>query len=240
MEEHELAQALFALQCKSSGLPIPAVQLDQNQSGAIPLFRRGGYPWGALPYPKEHAELGRALALLGYEESARKVAQWQKNTLDHRGKPIHSLFLQEGGCGYSELEAANQQLFEAVHEEIGLDETVTDPDFGLLGKRTQESTILSVASGCKSGMGVFLCQNGGIVNYGPQLLPVGECSGFGIAGRPQNLRLTDETLSYRTQVAAPNSRRTGFSHLKDTGHSGFWLEVEQKITPDTLQTQLAL
>ncbi|NGX54823.1 MAG: hypothetical protein KR126chlam2_00443 [Chlamydiae bacterium] len=239
-QEHELAQALFALQCKSAGLPVPALQLDQNQSGAIPLFCRGGFPWRALPYPKEHAELGRALSLLGYEESARKVAQWQKNTLDHRGRPIHSLFLQEGGCGYPELEAANRQLFEAVGEELCLDETITDSDFGLLGKRTEESTILSVASGCKSGMGVFLCQDGGIVNYGPQLLPVGECSGFGIAGLPQNLKLTDETLSYRTRVAAPNARQTGFSHLKDTGYSGFWLEVDQKITPDMLQTKLAL
>ena len=109
--EHELVAALYALNSGDASL-LP--YLSQLSSGAVPLFRRGMFPWGALPYPLEHAKLAHTLFLLGRQEIAKKMAEWQTQfACDHYGEPIFSLFLQERGATYQELVDANAALFEA-------------------------------------------------------------------------------------------------------------------------------
>ncbi len=227
-DQHELAHALYALNCKQTQHPYPPLELLPKASGAVPLFRKGAFPWGALPYPRDHAELAHLCFLLGEEELACKMARWQKNTLDHEGKPIFSLFSQEGSVSYTELEKANHALFASLDLDPTLYEDVVDLDVGMWGKRTDKMTLLSLATGCKSGMGVYLYGDAGILNYGPQLLPIGDCSGFGLAGKPENLQITQETFTYQTRIAAPHDRNTGLSYLKDSGYSGYWLHTSQR------------
>lgn len=243
-EEHELAHALYALNCKERGLTYPPLKLLPKASGAVPLYYRGAYPWGALPYPREHAELARLCFLLGEEELSNKMAGWQRKSLDHTGKPLFSLFSQEGSFSYASLQEANRALFETLGIANIIDpasnEEFVDQDIGMWGRRTEERTILSLATGCKSGMGIYLFQDAGMLNYGPQLLPIGECSGFGLAGKPSNLHIANEAFSCKTRIAAPHNRKTGLSYLKDSGYSGYWIETSQSLQKDSLISHCTL
>ena len=81
-------------------------------------------------------------------------------------------------------------------------------------------------------MGVFLHHDAGIINFGPQLIPLGECDGFGLAGKAQKVELQEDenhfSLSYQCRLSAPSGRETGLSHLKDSGYSAQWMEAALK------------
>src|SRR5437870_1853483 len=81
----------------------PKIDIEQAPSGAVPLFKKGYFSWGQLPYPQEHAELGWAIEKLGtllqdkkLLQTARLIKKWQQKILDHNKEPLFSLFLQEG------------------------------------------------------------------------------------------------------------------------------------------------
>lgn len=187
-------------------------------SGACALFPNAFFPWGGLPYPKEHAKLGAQLL-------DEKMANWQYQTLDHRSLPIFSLFNQERSGTFEELQkevAAFLEKFpQQERERLWIDE-----ELGILRILEEEETFLAVGSGCKSGMGAHLYRDIGIINYGPQLLPLGDCSGFGLAGRPLFFKVEDEMLHYQTRLAAPHPRATGLP-IQDSGYSKLWIEVKQ-------------
>lgn len=232
-QEHELAHALYALLCKRCGITFPPLSIDQKASGAVHLHSKGYFPWGGLPYPKEHAELGYALALLGEEEQAFRIAKWQKNTLDHAQRPIYSLLMQEGGYSYQSLEEANKSLFSYFPKDE-LDEKMWDEGLGLVGERNGQRTIVCLGTGCKSGMGAFLQNDIGIINYGPQLHPLGVCDGFGLAGKASQLQMHYEpgafSLSFKNRVSAPHPRPTGIRSLQDAGFSGAWIHATHKYS----------
>lgn len=227
LEEHEVAWAAYALLAKRTDL---CDRLEPLPSGAIPLFSKGFFPWEGLPYPKEHALLGAYLVHLGRREMAEKMAFFQQAACDHNKKPIHALFSQEGGVAYQSLEEAFQAFFAALDLPICDEIRFFDNELGMAQERTKERTILFTASGCKSGMGTILFGDAGILNCGPQFLPIGDCSCFGLAGRPHALFLKEEksgfTLSYRTHLAFHHPRETGYSGLADSGYSGAWIEAE--------------
>jgi len=235
LKEHELLQVTYALLAKRHGMAPFKPQLFPLRSGAIPLFRQGCYPWSALPYPKEHAQLGSLLVQLEDLEMhkiAEQMSRFQEATLDHNKKPIYSLFQQEKGISSLCLNEANTEFFN----EIGLIPSdhfrFSDHELCMISRRTDTMTLICMGSGCKSGMGALLYHNAGIINYGPQLLPIGESAGFGLAGRAQNGQLNEEadhfSMSYLCRLAAPSLRKTGFSHLQDSGYSSLWMRAEVK------------
>jgi hypothetical protein len=113
-EDHELAHALYALHCQRVDIPYPPLAFQPLPSGAVPLYTKAKLPWGSLPYPKEHALLGKVLFLLGEKERAKKIAGWQSMVYDHLEKPIYSFLQQEKNCGYETLVNACASLFECV------------------------------------------------------------------------------------------------------------------------------
>ncbi len=237
IQEHELARASYALLCQREGLkPLP-LKLSQTTSGAVPLFSRGFFPWGGLPYPKEHAQLGVLIQSLGEKEIAHKMGEWQRATLDHNSRPITSLFSQEKGGSDAQLEDANRAFFQTFEQSPQLPSHFVDKSLGLVRKCSEEQTVLCVGSGCKSGMGAFLKGGGGILNYGPQISSIGDCSGFGLAGRAQNFHTEEEFfLCYQCRLAAPHERNTGFPNLQDSGYSALWMYTQQTFRNNTLLT----
>ena len=225
-QEHELAHAL--LNC-CRGLPLPPIELTSQ--GACFLYGKGGYPWGALPYPCEHAELAKLLFMHGEEEKARKMAAWQGNTLDHQGRPL-SFFLQQEGAPPEPLLRAVEALIEATGG-IPLATKVADHDLGLLGLRSENATAMVCATGCKSGMGCFLHGDAGIVNYGPQRLPLGESTAFGLAGKPIRQEIMETPkgfcMTFQTALAAPSPRSFDLPFLQDSGYSGLWIEATHHL-----------
>jgi hypothetical protein len=248
LEEHELAQAAYALLAQRYGLKPFQPQLLALPSGAVPLLRKGFFPWGALPYPKQHAELGTLLVQLEdgkMQTIAHQMARFQEATLDHHKKPLYSLFQQEGAISRLSLEEANTKFFEAIRLTPSPTLQFVDHALGMLVKRSETATLLCAGCGCKSGMGVYLSYDAGIVNFGPQMLPLGDCGGFGLAGSAQKVHLQDEadhfSLSYRCRLASPNMRKTGFCNLQDSGYSGLWIEaeIEGDINGISLRTHFA-
>jgi len=231
IEDSEILTAEHNLNCKD---PIP-LNLCQMDSGAVALFSRGYFPWGGLPYPIEHARLGSLLCQLGQHELSEKMADWQRQTLDHYQRPIFSLLNQERSCTYEQLESAVFKFLTRVPKRAVLDEVV-DHEIGMVRLIEGESTFLSIASGCKSGMGAYLFRDIGIINYGPQLLPIGDCASFGLAGRPRSFNFEQRQIRYQTRLAAPHPRNTGFP-IQDSGYSGLWIEVEQSLEETTCRFQ---
>jgi hypothetical protein len=230
LQEHELLQASFALLAQQKGLNWPKFPHQMLPGGAIPLFHRGFFPWKGLPYPKEHAELGFCLVKLGDLQTARRMACYQEATLDHSKQPAYSLFMQEGFRLRKALQNANSRFFEALGHTPSNHFQFADHELGMISRRTETSTVICVGSGCKSGLGLFLYQDAGILNWGPQTSPIGKSDGFGLAGRAQEVGLLDAEdhfeLSYRCRLSAPLHRKTGFSHLQDSAFSGQWLEAK--------------
>ncbi|MFN0065410.1 MAG: hypothetical protein ACKVOH_04155 [Chlamydiales bacterium] len=208
--------------------------LEQSKTGAVPLFKQAFFPWGALPYPKEHAQLGYYLAQLGEREIAQRMGEWQRGTLDFQGRPLFSLFLQERGATFAELVEANARFFQVIDLVDPVDHFV-DHELGIVRINTKVSTQLGVATGCKSGMGAFLYRDIGVVNFGPQLLPLGECCGFGLAGKPLQCEVAQNRLEYTTRLAAPLDRSTEPFHLQDSGFSGLWLEAALQFHPGAME-----
>lgn len=225
--EHELLAALYALKGKIK------LEYEQLENGAVPLFKRGYFPWGALPYPREHAEFGLCLAHLGKKEAAQKLAQWQQFTLDHQNAPLAAFFSQESQS-YEALQTANRELFNKCPVEPIKEGFFYDEPFSFCGYKDLNTTILSFGLGCKSGCAIFMHKDVGIVNMGPH-----EVS-FGIAGKPKDLNYNisenKAEFSCQTQVAAPHPRK---NILQDSGFSGVWLKAHHKLTPKSLDLSLA-
>ena len=227
--EHELLQATYAVLAKRAGLAVPKLHLEALPGGGIPLFGRGFLPWKALPYPKEHAQLGVCLAQLGELQMARSMARFQEATLDHTQKPAYALFTQEGFLCQTALDNANAHFFEAIGYLPSDKLKFSDRELGMISWRTPTSTTICLGSGCKSGLGLFLNHDAGIINWGPQTTPAGVCEGFGLAGRALKVQLEEAErlfkLSFQCRLATPAIRETGFSHLRDAGYSAAWMEA---------------
>ncbi len=204
------------------------------------LLEKEFFPWGGLPYPFEHAKLGRELITKGNIEDAQKMATFQQATLDHKLKPILSLFRQDRGYSQAELEEANSSFFEAAGIAMNPTYQYVDPTLGIVARRDAEHAMICLGSGCKSGMGAYFAGDSAVLNFGPQLTPLGDCSGFGLAGRAQNVKAEETFLSYQCRLAAPHNRDTGFPWLEDSGYAGAWIESACNIESDQMKVECQL
>lgn len=67
-------------------------------------------------------------------------------------------------------------------EKLRLQENIYDPSTSLVGYRSSAQHVVCTLHGGHTGLGVLRYGDIGIVNYGPQYLPLGDCQGFGIEG----------------------------------------------------------
>ena len=193
------------------------------------FFDNEFFPWEGLPYPYEHAKQGVKLVQQGRIDEARQMADFHQVMLDHNSKPIFSFFRQNHGCNRFDLEMITDEFFSLVDFTPKVEYNFVDDKLGIILNRTLDSTMIGFGSGCKSGMGVFLVNKSGIVNFGIQLKPVGECEGFGLAGRGKNIEASDNSLKYQCRLAAPHARNTGIPGLQDSGYCGMWINSTYKF-----------
>ncbi len=235
LAQNEVKRICQTLLCQES-----AVSFSQDEVGAVSLYDRSFFPWKGLPYPLEHAKLALLLHQLGYTEVAKKMAVWQRATLDHAKHPIYSFFLQEKGCSYDALKQANLDFFNVMGEQPAFENPFVHNHLGIVNFQKPGTTILCAATGCKSGMGVFYNEDAGIINYGPSLTEMWDCTGFGLAGRAHKFLYEKTTegfdLSYHVRLAAPHPRETGFATLQDSGFSGLWMNCKQSLLGNALDT----
>lgn len=206
-----------------------------QENGMVCLLENEFFPWEGLPYPYEHAKHGIELVKNGKLEKAQAMVRFQEATLDHHKKPLLFFFRQEGGYSYQDLEKANFLFFESVGIQPAETCQFVDSQLGIVAIRDQHQTMVCMGSGCKSGMGAYLIENSGVINFGPQLLPLGDCSGFGLAGRGNKITANSHLLSYQCRLAAPHHRNTGIPWLRDSGYSGAWIESLCNISPEGLK-----
>ncbi len=242
IEEHELLLAGYALLAERHALCVPLPPFKPLPSGALPLYEYGFFPWKSLPYPREHALLGALLAQFKNGEMkriAKEMIPFQEATVDHRGKSLTAIFSQEGSA--FDLDQANHDFFQTVDHTPLSRADFFDSTLGIVAQKRENATVLCFGSGCKSGMGIFLHNDGGVINFGPQLLPIGDCSGFGLAGRGENISLTlaEEhfALSYRCRMAGLSQRVAGLFPLRDSGFSGFWIDAKLEGGPERMKIE---
>lgn len=190
------------------------------------------FPWGELPYPYEHVQLALNFLRKGERERAEQMALFQEATLDHHLQPVISFFRQEKGILDLQLAELNRELFAALRKEPEISYTYMDKELGILTKRDEAQAIGCFGSGCKSGMGFYLAGKGGVLNYGIQLKPLGDCAGFGLAGRGTKIEVADHSLRSLCRIAAPHPRNTGIPWLEDSGFAGMWIESAYQIEKD--------
>ena len=96
---------------------------SQSSSGFCPSLFFESSPFGELPHPLYHAELGCLLCLHGevsetplYIEAAIKMGLWQKNTFDFNLNPFISLFSKEGETSRCNWLLLNFSLFRALEK----------------------------------------------------------------------------------------------------------------------------
>lgn len=91
-------------------------------------------------------------------------------------------------------------------------------------------------------MGSLMFKDVGIVNFAPQLRPMGDCSGFGLSSKAQHLKIKREdsncSFSYQNRLGFPHVRKTGLEWLTDSGFSGMWFTAHLETTFDTLSFEI--
>ncbi len=113
---------------------------------------------------------------------------------------------------------------------LHLPSSIYDPALGWVGVRKGNCTAVAVAKGCKSTMGVFAARDVRVVGYGPQKLPLGDCSDFGLAGgEPLAMEKKEEEFFLLSEgpIAVHHNRLTGIDSIEDVGYSGLWCRAEQ-------------
>jgi hypothetical protein len=240
-EDHELGNALYVLHCQRVGIKPPSLLFSQLPSGAIPLYGKAQFPWGGLPYPKEHALLGRVLFLLGEKKQAESAASWQTVLLNHQQQPLASFLQQEKSGSYAALKEACDRLFECVPS--ASQSQFYDSDLGIAAWKDSQYSLTVLGSGCKSGIGSFLFEDVGIINFGPQFFPLGESDRFGIAGRCLDAQYQNSekgfSFSFKNRISAPHPRKPPLKHLGDSGFSRLWLQAKIEFKERQVELEMA-
>jgi len=131
-------------------------------------------------------------------------------------------------------------------EEFALPPWISDQEVGLLGFRSPTETVMCVGKGGQTGLGYLNFAEIGIVNYGPQHLPLGDCQAFGI-----------EESTLETLVCQLNPSKNGF-HLSSTARltpkqvdlnsfvnfrngipSNIWVDLKHTFTLDDKKLEVA-
>lgn len=213
LKVHDIARSFYMLTALEEGkdLSLDFLNLSQEPSGAVSLFRYGGFPWYGLPYPAEHAELGALLLRIAqfYPEiatSIEKMKEFQKALVTHEGSIFPSLWAQQRCRPLQEREKVGCAFFKDSSEYNFIDEKL-----GYWMKRTISSSAYVTGTGCRSGVGAYYFGDVGIASYGPIYGEIG----FGISGIVKNFYGDERGASFLSSVTIPHTRKTGFTYLED-------------------------
>lgn len=118
---------------------------------------------------------------------------------------------------------------------LELPEHIYDPSTALVGYRSAAQHIVCTLHGGHTGLGEYRLGDIGIVNYGPQYLPLSECEGFGIEGNAlSDHGMRRSMIEWRRSsfilkgctrlVDQPSSSSFGLGNFR-----GIWLDVVQEF-----------
>ncbi|MBF5051127.1 Uncharacterized protein CLAVI_000762 [Candidatus Clavichlamydia salmonicola] len=236
---HEGIAILYTVLCEKYQQKYSFPKLNVTSSGMVLLFDRACFPWQGFPYPYDHARLGLWLLRSAQNDHSRYVIAksmlaFQQATLDHFGKALTGLFCQDKGPSAKLITQAIYDFLESFNEPFLSIYDFVDNYIGYHFFRRERTTVAVAASGCKSGMGLFLRDHVGIICYGPHLPPFESGQGFGLAGRHFNYCYTkndDDSahISYTCRTAAPHVRKTGFQYLEDSSEFVPWIQASCKF-----------
>lgn len=226
LKMHEVARALYLLLALEEGvdLGMSFLDLQQEESGAVRLFRYGGFPWKGLPYPAEHAELGLLLLQIAefYEEAyscAYKMSAFQQHCFTHEDSIFPALWSQGATRSLKEKNILSKSLLHQTGRQIVYPHSFCDQALGFWMKRTNAISSFVAGSGCKSGVGCYYSGDVGVINYGPSVGDICDSSGFGISGAVKDFICLENQdhieVAFLSSLSIPNDRSSGFSYLHD-------------------------
>lgn len=160
----------------------------------------------------------------------------------------HLKYREQRSCTFSSYIAllfrwVDDRVKFAISRPAVLSERIYDPNIALAVFRTKDSYVTATLMGNKTGLGSFHFKDVSIVNYGPQLFPLGDCENFGIEKTTDYKEGSLEKVFFEAKrdrfslegtcrvtssaaVALSKSKSALFS-LK---HSGVWLDISQKYS----------
>lgn len=130
-----------------------------------------------------------------------------------------------------------------VSGEYYLPSIFSDERLALAGSRSFESSAVSTLYGGRSGMGCYHYKDVKVINFGPQRLPLGDCSEFGLEGGANFLSEHLKTLTLGAgQYVLEGAARLP-SHTRDTqslGHlsHGGWMVCRQELNKGILSIDI--
>ncbi|KTF28598.1 hypothetical protein cpL1_0633 [Chlamydia pecorum] len=226
LKAHDIARAVYLLIALEEGqdLGLGFLKLSQDLSGAVKLFSHGGFPWGGLPYPAEHAELGLLLLQVAefYHESlsnAEKMSAFHQAMFTHEHGIFPSLWSQENTRSSLEKTSLSKSFLYRLDQQVLPEYTFSDPNLGFWMMRTHSSSAYVSASGCKSSVCSYCWGDVGIIACGPSYGEISDCQGFGLCGVAKEFSCVvhnvSSEFSFLNSIAVPYPRLTGFSYLQD-------------------------
>lgn len=179
-------------------------------------------------------------AQLTKESHLKKIAQVQlehlNNLLEPRSFIISPLLpLLEKAFGKEE---------NLIGKDFHLSETIYDSSTALIGSRLDGCQAVCTLHGGYTGLGSFRNKDVEILNYGPQYLPLSECSGFGIEGnyfsdhglRKTVMRTKGQGFFVKGCVRVVDQPEASpWQHFGQ--FRGVWLEIEQEFKEKHLSIQ---
>lgn len=137
------------------------------------------------------------------------------------------------------------------HSPIVLEQHIYDPSMALVGFRNPDYYGISTLHGNQTGLGCFAYKDAKLITYGPQYLPLGDCTAFGIEGNKHSdhgarkseiTKLSNGFLSKGCVRMVDQPDKTfHFDSSLSLGHfRGIWMEIEQKYQDANLQLDLTM
>ncbi|WP_213357832.1 hypothetical protein [Chlamydiifrater phoenicopteri] len=228
LKAHEIAAAAYMLSSLEEGIDLDFsfLNLESSNSGAVKLFRYGGLPWGGLPYPREHAELGLMLLKIGefYDEArdrAQAMIAYQQALFTHEEKVLPSLWTQGGNYKEKEVTRVSKSFLYQMGEKPFSEYSFVDHELGFWMRRSLSSAAFISASGCKSGMGAFLVGDSGVISYGPHEGEIDHCLGFGLASLVKSFVINEGKdaveASFISRASKTSSDRSRYRVFTNSG-----------------------
>jgi hypothetical protein len=166
------------------------------------------------------------------EASFHFLAQQQLKHLQQISQPLH---LPPLALLFEQIVSKPE---EGEWEDFILSSRIYDPQTALVGQRQPHFSVACTLQGGNTGMGCWCADGCGIVSFGPQHLPLGDCQGFGIEGnyltnrgaRYSSIELSEQGFLLKGCARLVDQPSYSTSPYFQLGKfKGIWLETEQEL-----------
>lgn len=210
--------------------------LDHNFRPLPGLFWQEGFA-SSTELAASNALFFKTLALFSGDPGMEQVAWKQLQLLPEQCTKKERSFIAYAAAVSAWLEGT---AIAPQPQEITLRRQVCDPHVALLGQREKNTTVMCTGLGCNTGLGMYGVEDVAVVNYGPQLYPLGACSLFGLQKtlvmKPEELADVWTEQSETGFILKGNGRVASLcpgeanEQEGSATHSGIWFDFSQKYS----------